>query len=187
MGTYQTLHIKYRIFSPLITKTLQSWWPQCQDSSTPSPGGAAEKAVPENTRSVFPGDSHQFNKFLSISIIFYPCLNKWILSIWELKNEKARCTWYIKHGEGVNCASTHTLLHQLPDPNPLLLCSCSFRPSARPVSSHTPTLSLANVLHHASQTHWHATLATQVFLNRKCFLYNSLLRGGISPKNHNLF
>lgn len=125
------------------------------------------EGCPRKYKICFLGIHNWLSRFLSISIIFYLCQ----FPNWQ--NPKARCTGQIEHGEGVTCPNTHTLLHQMPDPNPWLLHYFGFKPSPRPVPSHLPTLSWGQCpAVRLADPFASAILATQVS-NRKCFLYHN--------------
>lgn len=105
-----TLHMKQQIF--LLQTKLQWWLPQCQDSATHDPMGAAEKAVLGNLCFMVVHNQIRSAQQISISIIFYPCLNQFC-QFGKRHTQKAKCTGQIKYGKGKNAASPQALLHHL--------------------------------------------------------------------------
>lgn len=106
---------------------------------------------------------------LSISSLFYPRLNKWILSIWERTKSKGQM-----HRSDHTCGRCE--LCKYPHAIPSNPCS-GVTPSPGPDAPHTPTLSLARGLPHA--------LPLLVSLYRIMFSLGTRFKGGgMSPKHH---
>lgn len=78
---------------------------------------------------------NQLSRFLFLSFL---SMSKWILSSWEQTYSK-RQRYRIDQTRGKQelCVTNHALFHQITYPNPLLLCYCSFKPSPKPVFTHT--------------------------------------------------
>lgn len=112
----------------------------------------------------------------SADLYHFLSTSKWILSTWELTKSKGRMQKTDQQpGESVNCASTRTLLHQMLYQHPSLFATSVVNLPPEPVHTHTHTHTRLPCLWPVyftlpcTPTHWYATLATQAFLNEKCF------------------